>query len=55
MSLAHDLLVVGEREAVLDYFEACRKFWTDGQDELDIWGMYVRAGRIPDFGLHLKF
>jgi len=55
MSLAHDLLGLGECDTVLDYFAACRKFWTEGQDELDIWEMYVRAGRVPDFGVHLKF
>jgi hypothetical protein len=53
MSLAHDLLLVGEREAVLDFFEACKKFWEHGAEELEDWTMYVNAGRIPDFGLNL--
>ena len=55
MSLAHDLLVAGERQTVLDYFEACRGFWNMGEDRLDIWAMYVNAGRIPDFGANLDY
>lgn len=49
MSLARDLLLAGEKQAVLDYFQACARFWHMGTDRLDEWTMYVNAGRIPRF------
>jgi len=55
MSLAHDLLLAGERQAVLDYFKACSEFWEDKSDELEEWAMYVNAGRMPDFGGNLSY
>lgn len=53
MSLAKDLLAKGERQAVLDYFELCRKFWTNGGGQLDKWSQKVKDGKIPDFGSNL--
>jgi hypothetical protein len=55
MSLARDLLVAGEQQAVLDYFGQCRKFWKDSGNQLEEWEMYVNAGRIPDFGANLVY
>ncbi len=55
MSLARDLLLAGEKQVVLDYFEACRKFWEMGAERLDIWTMYVNASRLPDFGANLVY
>jgi hypothetical protein len=55
MSLAQDLLEVGERQAVLGYFEACKAFWEMGQERLDEWAADVREGRIPDFGANLRY
>jgi hypothetical protein len=55
MSLARDLLLAGEKQAVLDYFQACRKFWESGSDDLDEWEMYVSAGRVPDFRGNLSY
>ncbi len=55
MSLARDLLLIGEKQAVLDYFEACGKFWESGRDQMDEWALYVNAGRIPDFGGNLTY
>ena len=51
MSLAKDLLEKGERQAVLDYFALCRKFWNSGR--LDEWSQQVQEGKIPDFGPNL--
>ena len=53
MSLAKDLLEKGERQAVLDYFALCRKFWNYGR--LDEWSQQVREGKIPDFGANLAY
>ena len=55
MSLAKDLLEKGERDVVLEYFEACRKFWKMGEDDLDKWSKEVKAGTIPDFGANLVY
>lgn len=55
MSLARDMLLAGEWQAVLDYFDACRKFWESGSDQLDEWKMYINAGRLPDFGANLVY
>jgi tetratricopeptide (TPR) repeat protein len=53
MSLAKDLLGKGEKQAVLDFFEQCRKLWTNGAAQLDKWSQQVRDGKTPDFGWNL--
>jgi hypothetical protein len=53
LSLANDLLEKGERQAVLDYFALCKKFWNYGR--LDEWSQQVKAGKIPDFGRNLAY
>ena len=53
MSLAKSLLIVGERRAVISYFEVCRTFWP--RKELSTWRREVEAGRIPDFGANLVY
>ena len=55
MSLAWELLFKGERQAVLDYLQACRSFWKMGSDSLDLWTQDVLDGRIPDFGANLDY
>jgi hypothetical protein len=55
LSLAKDLLEKGEREAVLEYFELCRKFWKMDRGQLDAWSQEVKAGKIPDFGANLVY
>jgi tetratricopeptide (TPR) repeat protein len=55
MSLARDLLESGERDAVLEFFEQCRKFWTSGNQKLTLWSEDVKAGRMPDFGANLFY
>ena len=53
MSLAKDLLEKGERQAVLDYFELCRKFWVNQDGQLDQWSQQVKEGKMPNFGSNL--
>lgn len=53
MSLAKALLGVGERQAVLQYFDLCRAFWP--MEKLSAWKHEVEAGRIPDFGANLVY
>ena len=55
MSLAKGLLEKGEQETVLQYLEACRKFWGSGSEKLDAWIKDIQAGRIPDFGSNLIY
>ena len=53
MALARDLLQAGERQAVLDYLEACGRFWSD--DQLSTWTVQVRNGQTPDFSANLNY
>ncbi len=53
LSLAKDLLEKGERQAVLDYFALCKKFWNFGR--LDEWSQQVKEGKIPEFGGNLAY
>jgi tetratricopeptide (TPR) repeat protein len=55
MSLVRDLLERGETEAVLGYFELCRKFWKMGGSRLDAWAKEVQAGTVPNFGANLQY
>lgn len=55
MSLARDLASKGERDAVVEYFELCRKFWKMDQGRLTQWSQEVKAGRVPDFGANLVY
>lgn len=55
MTLAMDLLKIGEKDAVVEYFELCRKFWQMDFGTLDYWTEQVRAGELPDFGANLTY
>lgn len=55
MSLAKDLLLKGESEIVLQYFERCRKFWKKDHGKLDTWTESIRSGKIPEFKANLMF
>jgi len=55
MSLAQDLLQVGERDTVLAYLELCRAFWENDDGKLDAWKRDIVAGRTPDFGANAEY
>lgn len=55
MSLARELLELGEREVVLEFLERCRAMWKLHGDQLDTWKVIVQDGRIPDFGANLLY
>jgi len=55
MRLAKELLEKGERDAVLEYFDACRAFWKLGAGQLDAWSAAVREGRTLSFGANLVY
>lgn len=53
MSLAKALLLAGEKQAVMAYFDLCRSFWP--RQELSAWRKTVAAGGMPDFGANLVY
>jgi hypothetical protein len=55
MSLARDLLEIGQTNAVIQYLESCRKFWSDDFGEIDEWLETIRSGGMPDFGANLDY
>jgi len=66
MLLAKELLEAGEREAVLEYLESCKAFWSiktaatsvgavPPAAALDAWADAIREGRVPDFGPNLVY
>jgi hypothetical protein len=55
VSLAKDLLEKGERDAVIQYLELCRKFWKMDNGRLDQWIKEIKAGKVPQFGANLVY
>lgn len=55
MTLAKELLEAGEREAVLEYFRLCEKFWNMSIASLGDWKEIVEKGRVPNFGANLLY
>jgi TonB family protein len=55
MLLAKGLLEKGERDAVIEYFQACKAFWKDGATQLDEWTAAVRGGGMPSFSVSLIY
>jgi len=49
MSLAEQLLMKGEKQVVLEYFELCRKFYKSGAARLDALKKAVEEGKKSDF------
>ncbi len=54
MILAEALVEAGERAAVIEYLESCKKFWKLSDGQLDSWIAAIRRGGNPDFGLNLR-
>jgi len=55
MLLAKELLERGEASTVMQYFEACRRFWKLERGRLDRWTKDAQEGRAPDFGANLLY
>ena len=66
MRLVVELLALGTRDAVLQYFDDCKVFWhrprvaaAGGPQSswvlLDSWATVVRDGGVPDFGPNLVY
>lgn len=52
MSLARELLLAGERDAVLDYIDRTTRFWTLSWGTDTAWKIAIRLGFTPGFGAH---
>jgi tetratricopeptide (TPR) repeat protein len=55
MMLAKEMLDKGQGKPVLEYLEACSKFWKSDDGRLAKWQSDITAGRIPDFGANLRY
>lgn len=55
MLLAEALVREGETDAVLAYFELCRRFWEMDDGWLDRWSAAVREGAVPSFRANLEY
>lgn len=58
MMLARDLLRQGRKQAVLDYFDDCLKFWkservSNNGERMAAWKSAIAKGAEPDFGVDL--
>jgi hypothetical protein len=51
LTLADELLKIGEREAVIEYLEGCRIFWRRERGELGKWIEKIRKGEDPEFDI----
>lgn len=52
MSLAAELLAIGESEAVLTYFKLCAVFWEE--HTLKYWAKAVENGKTPGWLMSLR-
>lgn len=55
MQLARELLEKGEKDAVLEYFNLCEKFWKSGAERLAGWRKTIAVGGTPEFGGNLSY
>ena len=55
MTLAKEMLLAGERDAVVDFLDECGNFWKTGADTLSDWKKTIRNGDTPNFGSNLNY
>ncbi|HSE32406.1 MAG TPA: hypothetical protein VLA93_12620 [Pyrinomonadaceae bacterium] len=55
MRLANQLLVKGERDVVVQYFDLCANFWEGRFSQLEEWKEIVLKGGQPKFGANLVY
>jgi tetratricopeptide (TPR) repeat protein len=55
MKLAQELLLRGEREAVLEYLRRCAAKWITTNHRLERWIYSLEHGETPDFGANLVY
>ncbi|WP_437606896.1 hypothetical protein WMF20_39125 [Sorangium sp. So ce834] len=47
--LASQLLSIGQRDAVIDYIDGCKRFWKRSASLLETWALAIGRGETPDF------
>lgn len=55
MTLAKELLEVGENEVVIEYLHLCKKFWEMDNGRVESWIASIKGGGMPDFGPNLLY
>ena len=55
MTLASELLELGESEVVLGYFSLCSEFWKMDRGRLETWTALVEGGATPDLSGNSRF
>jgi hypothetical protein len=55
MMLAKELLLAGERDAVIEYLNRCSRFWYDSDHRLQQWISIIRQGGMPEFRANLSY
>jgi hypothetical protein len=55
MALAKRLIEKDERQAVIEYFDLCAKFWKGQRGNLDRWKAAVQKGETPNFQANLSY
>jgi tetratricopeptide (TPR) repeat protein len=53
MTLAKELLIKGEKQTVLQFFQECNAFWENSS--IPEWTKEVKNGAMPDFGGNLAY
>ncbi len=54
LSLAKDMLEKGQKDAVVEFLNQCKRFWMH-QERVDDWVRVIKEGKIPDFGANLIY
>jgi hypothetical protein len=54
MTLARDLLEVGQTEPVIHFLKECKRFWYDHQ-KVDEWVKVIESGGMPEFKANLLY
>ena len=55
MSLAQDLLQIGETKIVDEYLDKCKLFWEDDRGQVSKWKKQIQVGEMPAFGANLWY
>ena len=57
MSLAKELLEIGEKDIVIEYIKLTTKFWvkTFSEEKTKNWKKEIEQGVIPEFGANLQY
>jgi len=55
MSLANELLKIGEKEVVIEYLDLCKVFWEMEKGKIESWKKTIKRGSTPQFSANLEY